>query len=196
MRLSWFAPAAGPAARGAAAMLPALRRHAEVVVGSAPPDAVAWHDLNRAAACIYHLNADDSDDGPIAGLLHQHPGIAVLHDHDPADNPGHASPLLTYLAEEAAGVLVHSWSSYAFFQRRRRCPVIYRPLPGAGDEEDAEAYVRDLLYLVVLVRQNQPAAVGLRLAARAGAEMSAWVSGLADETTYRRIAEAIHALVA
>ncbi|HJT77856.1 MAG TPA: hypothetical protein VJ739_11705, partial [Gemmataceae bacterium] len=172
-----------------------LRRHAEVVVTDGLPGADAWHEVNGTAASIYHLSADDAIDSPVARLLRLHPGVVVLHDHGPAgDNAGHVSPLLAYVADEAAGVLVHSWPGYAFLQRRRRCPVIYRPAPGAGEEGDD--YVRDLLHLVSLARKNRPAALSLRLATRAGAEMSAWMSSLADEAAYRRVAEAIHALVA
>jgi hypothetical protein len=191
MRLNWFAPAAGPAARGAAAVLPALRRRAEVAVWTGRPGTGAWDAINRAAASIHHLDADRPGDPCLWELLRHHPGIAVLYDDGRAAPP--PAPLAR-LAEEAASVLVHSWPSYGALKRCHGCPVIYRPLP--RDEGGAEDWARDLLHLVALARRNGPAAAGLRLAARAGAEMAMWVSGLADEAAYRRVAEAIRDLVA
>lgn len=100
MTLNWFSPLP-PARSGIAqytvSLLPALRRHADVVLwtdqaGWDPaleqlarvrryaPERVPWDELNRADANVFQIGNHPSFHSSILAVCQRQPGIVVLHD--------------------------------------------------------------------------------------------------------------------
>jgi glycosyltransferase involved in cell wall biosynthesis len=100
MRINWFSPlppAKTEIASYTVRLLPFLQKHAEVIlwtdsdkwdraledqaiVRRYQPDLMAWADLNRADATIYHIGNHPTFHGSIWQVSKRHPGIVVLHD--------------------------------------------------------------------------------------------------------------------
>jgi glycosyltransferase involved in cell wall biosynthesis len=98
LRLNWFSPL--PPARTAIGhyallVLPALARHADVVVWTERPywppgleahatvrqwDGRSWAELNSADATLYHIGNNARFHGWILDVAGQHPGVVVLHE--------------------------------------------------------------------------------------------------------------------
>ena len=100
MKLNWFTPlppARSDIANSVERLLPALQRHAEIVlwtdarevsrslaraveVRRYQADRVDWRALNHADHTLYNVGNDGRFHSAIMGVAHRHPGIVVLHD--------------------------------------------------------------------------------------------------------------------